>query len=147
MAAINQRQRRLPLGGAGRLADAAANRQAITVLHQGMPHVAKLGRLPVPLLVKPGFRVGRALVRLVGTLLLVEVALGVAAWTLAVVVASILPAEALERGPRLDQRAVHREVIARQQPLDLRLRQHRRQELGGDLSFQQPVAVLREDVE
>ncbi len=76
---VNQRQRRLPLGRAGGLADAAADRQAMTVLHQGMPHVAELGRLPVALLVEPRLRIGRALVRLVGALLLVEVTLGVAA--------------------------------------------------------------------
>jgi hypothetical protein len=35
-------------------------------------------------------------------------------------------------------------VIARQQLLHLGLRQHRRQELGRDVAFQQPVAVLRE---
>jgi hypothetical protein len=51
----------------------------MTVLHQGMPYVAELGRLTVALFVEPRLRVGRALVRLVGALLLVEVALGVAA--------------------------------------------------------------------
>src|SRR6266850_829523 len=73
-----------------------------------------------------------------------EVALAVAARTLTVVVASVLPAEALDRSPRLDQRAVDREVVARQQPLHLRLSQNRDQELGGDLSLQQPVTVLGE---
>src|SRR5579862_5498859 len=73
-----------------------------------------------------------------------EVALAVAARTLAVVVASILPAEALDRRPRLNQRAIHREVIARQQPLHLWLNQNRRQELRGDLPLQQPVTVLGE---
>jgi hypothetical protein len=36
------------------LADAAANRQAVTVLHQGMPDVAKLGWLPIPPSCKAG---------------------------------------------------------------------------------------------
>lgn len=65
IAAINQRQRCLSFGSAGGLADDAAGRQAMTVLHQSMPHVAELGRPPVSLLVQPGLRVGRALVRLV----------------------------------------------------------------------------------
>ena len=73
-----------------------------------------------------------------------EVALGVAARTLAVAVASIFPAEALDRRPRLDQRAVYREAIARQQPLHLRLGRHSCQELRSDLSLQQPVTVLGE---
>src|ERR1700749_3097215 len=44
---VDEFERLVPLGGAGRLTDAAANRQAMAVLHQGMPHVAKLGRLSV----------------------------------------------------------------------------------------------------
>jgi hypothetical protein len=46
--------------------------------------------------------------------------------------------------PGFDQRAIDREVIARQKLIHLGLRQHRRQELGRDVAFQQPVAVLRE---
>jgi hypothetical protein len=44
----------------------------MTVLHQGMAHVAQLRRLTVALLVKPRLRVTRALMRVVGALLLVE---------------------------------------------------------------------------
>src|SRR5437588_12967139 len=73
-----------------------------------------------------------------------EAALGVPARTLAVVVAPVLPPEAFDRRPRLDRRAVDREVIARQQLLHLRLRQHGCQELRRDLALQQPVAVLGE---
>ena len=86
----------------------------------------------------------------------VEVALGVAALrrALARCTAARLPAvaavvaidrpEALDRRPRLDQRAVDREVLARQQPLHLRQRQQRGQEPVGDVAGQQPVAVLAE---
>lgn len=101
-ASINQSHRHLPLGGTGGLADPAADRQTMTALHQGVPHVGKPGWLPIALLVEPSLRVGGAWVRLVGTLLLVEAALAVAARTLAVVVVSVLPAEALDRGPGLD---------------------------------------------
>jgi hypothetical protein len=73
-----------------------------------------------------------------------EVSLGVAARTLTIVIVTIFPAEALDRRPRLDQRAIDREVIARQRPLHLRLGQNRRKELGCDLSLQQPVTVLGE---
>jgi len=110
--AINQFQRRLPLGSARRLANTAPNRQAMAVLHQGMPDVAKLGRLPVTLLVEPCVRISRALVGVIGALLLVEVAFCVAPRALAVVVAPVLSPETLDRGPRLDQSAVHREVLA-----------------------------------
>ena len=63
-----------------------ADRQAVTVLHQGMPDVAKLGRLPVALLVEPCIRIGRALMRLVAAFLPMEVSLGVAARTLTIVI-------------------------------------------------------------
>jgi hypothetical protein len=57
---------------------------------------------------------------------------------------AVLRLDALHRGPGLDQRAIDREVIARQKPFHLGLRQHRGQELSRDVAFQQPVAVLRE---
>src|SRR5574340_649285 len=141
---IDQLERLFPFGNTGRLADAAADRQAMTVLHQGMPHIAKLGRLSVTLPVELRFRIGRALVRFVGAFLLVKVTFRVATGSWAVVVATVRPAEALDRSPRLDQRTVHREVITRQQPLHLLLSQNRRQELRGNLSLQQPVAILGE---
>ena len=52
--------------------------------------------------------------------------------------------EALERGPRLDQRAVDGEMIVRQQRRDLLVRQDRRHQLARDVRRQQPVAVLGE---
>ena len=58
--------------------------------------------------------------------------------------AAVLRPEALHAGPGLDQRAVDREVLVRQQRLDLGLGQHRAQELGRDLALEQPVAVLGE---
>src|SRR3990167_10047382 len=84
--AIDQLQRLVAFGRARRLAHAAADRQAVAVLHQGMPHVAELGRLSVALLVEPCFRIGRALVRLVGALLLMEAPLGIPASAMAVIV-------------------------------------------------------------
>ena len=144
LATIDQFQRLVPLRRTGCPAHATTDRQAVAVLHQSVPHIAELGRLAVPLLIEPRIGVGDAAVGFVGALLPMKVPFGVAARTLAVVVAPILPAEALDRGPGLDQRTVHREVIAGQQPLHLRLHQHRLQELAGDLSLEQPVAVLRE---
>ena len=39
--------------------------------------------------------------------------------------------------PGIDQRAIDRDVIARQKPPHLRLRQYRREDLGRDITFQQ----------
>ena len=84
--------------------------------------------------------------RLVAPLLTAEVDLGIApaARRRFVTIASIPRLEALQAGPGFHQRAVDREVLRRQQPLDLGLGQDGRQELGGNLAFEQTVAVLRE---
>src|SRR6476619_3258229 len=63
---------------------------------------------------------------------------------LIIAIAAILGFEALQAGPGFHQRAVDREVLRRQQPLDPWLDQDGRQELGGNLAFEQTVAVLRE---
>ena len=52
--------------------------------------------------------------------------------------------ESRDRRPGFEQCPVHREVVVGDQPLHLRLSQHGLEELGRDLTFQQPVAVLRE---
>jgi hypothetical protein len=104
----------------------------------------ELGRLAVTLSVKSRFGISGALVRLIRALLLMEAALSIAARAVPVVVAPILPAEALDRRPRLEQGPAHREVIAGHEPLHLGLRQHRRQELRRDRAFQEPIPVLGE---
>src|SRR6476469_9259690 len=81
--------------------------------------------------------------RLVGAFLLVEAALAIAAWTRRLVLAILAP-EALHRCPRLDKRAIDREVIVRQELLHLGLVQHRAEELRRHISLQKPLAVLGE---
>jgi hypothetical protein len=74
-------------------------------------------------------------VRLVGALLAPKIGRRVAPNASAIApVWRILWPEALYRCPSLDQRAIDLEVIARQQPLDPWLGQHRAQELGRDLA-------------
>ena len=59
------------------------------------------------------------------------------------VAAVVLAAEALHRRPRLDQRAVHREVLVRQKTPDPRAAQHRLKEARRNIPRNQPVVVLR----
>src|SRR5436189_5450049 len=84
--------------------------------------------------------------RLVAPLLTakVDVPIALAAGRRLVAIAAIPGLEALQAGPGFDERAVDREMLRRQQPLDLRLAQDGCQELGCDLAFEQTVAVLRE---
>jgi hypothetical protein len=56
----------------------------------------------------------------------------------------ILRLEAFRTAPGFDQRAVHREMLARQQPFYAGMGHHGGQELHRDLARQQPVTVLGE---
>ena len=76
--------------------------------------------------------------RVVFALLAVEVGPAV------IVATAVLGAETLVRGPRLDQRSVHRKMRVRQQRLDLRMVQKFAHELGKYRAGLQPIAVLRE---
>src|SRR3954467_12686014 len=108
-----------------------------------LPHVAELRCLPLGLLVEPCIRIGRRGVRVVAARLTVEVTRAVAPRT-GWLAAAVLGPEALHRRPCLDQRAIHREVLAREPPLDLRASQDRAEEAMRYVALQQPVAVLGE---
>ena len=60
------------------------------------------------------------------------------------VVRAVLRAKALQARPSLQQRAVNRKMLARQQTFDPRLRQHRGEKLLRHLAGEQSVAVFRE---
>jgi len=128
------------------LGQAGIDQKTMAVLHQSVLHEAQLRLLALAFPVEPGVRVGRRGMRLVGPLLAMEVCIRIPA------IASgrrrartVLRLDALHRRPGLDQRAVDGEVVGGQEPLDLGLRQDRAQELRGDVAFEQPVPVLRED--
>ena len=65
---VDHRQRLFAFRRAGGQADAAANRQAVAVLHKGMAHETYLALTAIALAVKPGVGIGGALVGLVGAL-------------------------------------------------------------------------------
>ena len=60
------------------------------------------------------------------------------------VAATVLGAETLLRGPRLDQRSVHRKMLVRQQRLDLLMVQKLGHKLGKYPTVLQPIAILGE---
>ena len=109
-----------------------------------MAHEAELSGLAIPFAIELCVGIGRALMSIVGAYLAVEVALRVAAGTVSVVVPAILLAEALDRSPGVDQRPVDREMIAGKKPLHLGLGEDRGQELGGNITLEQTIAVGRE---
>src|SRR5258708_18420137 len=82
--------------------------------------------------------------RLVAALLALELGRGIALAAFGIAASRrLIRLDALHRSPRLDQRAIDREVLARQQPFDPGLSEDGGQELRRDLTVEQPVAVLR----
>src|SRR5690606_34155893 len=109
------RQRRVTLTMAAGLRDTRCTHQSAAMLHEHMGLVAQL-RPGIALAVKPGVRIAGRFVRVVATLLTLEIRLGVAMPTTRWVLRRpILGTEALVRGPRLQQRAVDREMLVRHQ--------------------------------
>src|ERR1041385_8923226 len=102
-----------------------------------MPHVAKPGLAPVGLAIQPGLRVRGALMRVI----LARLAAKLPAIAR---ISAILRPEALVRGPGLDQRAVHREMLIRQQRPDLGRIEQPGHEYLEYLAPLQPLAVLGE---
>ena len=100
--------------GLGRFGDQYVDAQPVAVFHEYMPAVAELRRLAVALSHEARVRIGRALVRGVRALLTLEVdhpgAVAAVPGRL-----TVLALEALERGPRVDERAVDGEVIRGQE--------------------------------
>jgi len=138
-------QRGLPLRTAMRLSHSRIHHQAVAVLHQDMAQVRQLGGLAPALVLQPRLRIRRGLMSLVRTGLPMKIycrVAGIVGWLRR---RRLCPAEALLAGPGLDQRAVHGEVLARQQTLLAGLLQHPGEEGLGHLSFQQAVPILGKD--
>src|SRR5262245_39563908 len=115
--------------------------EPVAVLHQGVADEAELGFHTRPFAIEHGIGVARRDMRLVAPLLTakVDVPIALAAGRRLVTIAAVPRLEALQAGPGFDERAVDREMLRREQPLDLRLAQDGCQELGSDLAFEQTV--------
>src|SRR5262249_9600728 len=92
---------------------------------------------------EPGGGVGGRGVRGVLAALAMEIVRTIAAGSRRLTRA-ILRAEAFRARPSPHQRAINREMLARQQARDLVLREHRDEKLDRHLASQQPVAVFGE---
>ena len=124
------------LGGPVGERDPAGHRQPMPVLHGSVAHIAELRLPPGGLAIKTALGIAGARMRVVLALLSVEIAPAI------FVAAAVHGAEALVRGPRLDQRSVHRKMLVRQQWLDLRMVQKLGHEFGKHLAALQPLAVF-----
>ncbi len=117
------------------MCDEPGDGQLAAVLHDRVAHVAELAFLALRLAVQAAIRVGRALMRVVLALLVVEVP--------ALAVLIVLRLEAFMAGPRLDQRAVHRKMLVGQERLHALVVQQPVHEAVENIAFLQSLAVLR----
>ena len=123
--------------------------EAIAVLHHQMPHVAEFGLLAGALSKQPSVGVGGRGMRVILAFLAMEVSFGIAPATAVLTfprrrLAAVLRHEAFHAGPGLDQRAVDREVLTREELADFRQVQHANHELTGNIAVEQPIPVLAE---
>ena len=116
------------------MADVHADHQTMTVLHQAVGQVAQLRFLALALADQPGIRIGGGRVRLVAARLAAKI-VAIAP------VLIVLGPEALVRSPRLQQRAVHREVLVADQITQPRQQHGVLEEVLGDRLVEQPLAV------
>ena len=133
------------LGRAGGLGQPGIDNEIVAVLGHHMTHVTELGLLAEPFAEQPSIGVCGRTMRIVRAFLTTEVTLGVApAAARRRRFAVRLRHKTLHAGPGLDQRAVNREVLARQKCVDLRQVQHTGKELGRDIAIEQAIPVLAE---
>ena len=106
--------------------------------------IAQLGLSAGSLARQPGFGIGRGGVGGIAPPLPMEVHRGIARIIGRRRSAGALPLEALVPGPGLDQRAVDREVLGREQLARLGLGQHALEEGPRDVALEQPLPILGE---
>src|ERR1700749_243506 len=94
---------------------AGVDQQAVAVLHQPMPDEAQLRLLAFTLAIEPSIGIGGRTMGVVRALLAMKVGLRIAPTTALRrrLARALLWLDALHGGPRLDQRTIDREVIAR----------------------------------
>src|SRR5689334_20178073 len=145
---LHQRHCRLRFSAAGGLGDAAVDRQAMAILHQHVARVAQLGFLARPLTRQACLGISGGLVGVVAAPLAVKVHAGIARVVVprrGLVRCASFALETLLPGPRLNQRAVDREVLVREQAPPVGLPQHRREKGLSNLALEQPVTIFGEN--
>ena len=118
------------------------HRQPVSVLHQHMSHEGESGLSSRAFACQHRLRIRRGRVGVVDTPLSLKVHGGVPPTILRWVTTAILRSKALHGSPGLEQRAIHREVVVRQQPAASGLGKHLIEELWRrlhDVQVQEPL--------
>ena len=133
---LRQLARGLALCCAIRLRGVAIDHKPVAVLRERMAEISQLASLTTPLAIKLRIGVNGGGVHLVGTLLIPEVALAIAAWRRRLA-RTILRAHALHRSPGFQHRAIDPKVVCAEQFFHLWLRQQCAKKLPRDVGRQQ----------
>src|SRR5271169_2244740 len=139
------RESRLGFCAAAGLSQPGIDHQAVAIVHLHMPGVTELGLFARPFAGQARLRIGGRLVRGVGASLAVKVharVAGIIGWSLLVIPFAF---ETLVSGPSLDQRAVDRKMLIREEASGARLIEHRVEKALRYIAHQQALPVLRED--
>ena len=108
-------QGRIPLRKAGGRVHFAIHCQPVPVFHFHMGHMADFSRLTGGLLRKPGLRIRRGRMRIVGPRLAVKIHRGVTTGPIGRITAPIFGPERFERRPGFDQSTIDAEMLVRKQ--------------------------------
>src|SRR5208337_1085316 len=139
------REGRLGFGAAAGLSQPGVDHQAVAIVHLHVAGVTELGLFARPFAGQPCLGIGGRLVRGVGASLTMEVyarVTGIIGRDLLVLSFAL---ETLVSGPGLDQRAVDRKMLIREEASGARLLEHRVEKALRYLAHQQTLAVLGED--
>src|SRR5205807_2968817 len=104
-----------------RWCDAQVYEQPVAILHERVLRKRQLCLFALSLLCQSRFGVGRRLMGFVASLFAVEIYAGISRIVGRLLARTILALEALQRRPRLDERAVDGKVLARHEPRRPRL--------------------------
>lgn len=115
--AIEQAQCTRAFAETVRVTDHGADHQARAVLHQDVPLITKDGSALSSLSEQARIRISARFMRVVAAPFALPVGVDIAAAAGRRIVRTVLGPEALVAGPRLDQRAIDREMFSGEQPL------------------------------
>ena len=142
---LEHRMSGLPLGSAGRLAVLDGHDQTVAIIHGNVAHEGKLRFFTRAYPEQECFRIGCGLMGIITAFLAVEVDGGIAK-VLGVRARGLrLLLKALLAGPRLDERAIDREVVITHQVFLFGQGDNPCQKALGEVPVEQAVSVFAED--
>src|SRR5215470_621435 len=127
-----------------RLRETGVDSESTSILHEQMPAIIELCFLPFSFLTQQSVRIGRGLMRLVGTFLPVEVNRRISRIIWWCFITTTFPLETFQPCCRLNQRSIDGEVLVAEQPVSSRLLKHLLEKRLGNVALDKSLTVLGE---